>query len=150
MQFGGKDSRMSLEGAARTRGLLTGTGLADASCAYSCEVALPSHHLYQDAGATSTSAFECGMPKLPQGHVRTLSTYPSVGSLLRRTMHMNTHGVGNTARQASLHALFPGSTSESDIQLSPSPLTPPSSGARTSPPVLPCARTSFGSMRSSA
>ncbi|KAH9934466.1 uncharacterized protein BXZ73DRAFT_100658 [Epithele typhae] len=56
------------------------------------------------------------------GHARTLSSYSSVDSLLRRTMRTNMQGLGNTARQASIHALFP---SASEASLPPLPGSPP-------------------------
>ena len=85
-------------------------------------------------------------------HGRTLSTYSSVDSLLRRTMRTNMQGIGNTSRQASIHALFPSaSASEVNLASSPSPSTssPGGAAARSSPSPPPhLSRPSIGSMRS--
>ena len=80
---------------------------------------------------------------------KTLSSYSSADSLLKRTMRTNIKTIKNLsltqAKRASMHVLFP-SASKSDVNLSPD--VPPRAASASPPPSNHMSRPSITSMRS--
>ena len=130
----------------------------ETSSAHSSDVssAVPSRRTASGPAGTAAGARH-GHTK-SANHGRTLSSYSSVDSLLRRTMRTNMQGIGNTARQASILALFPSASEVSLPSTSNTasyPLPPESAHAhsmptdRSSPSPQPqLARRSIGSIHS--